>query len=126
MSNYPPGAANDPNAPYNEPLTKYAKIRAEVTVDIGTMVDVFVEVDEDGYKHHYAGMTHNVTQKIEIARNVKEEKLSNEMMCKTLIHELVHVICNTGAYFNYSNDESFVEFMTRGILSLLKQDLICK
>lgn len=49
MSNYLPGAANDPNAPYNEPLTKYAKIRAEVTVDIGTMVDVFVEVDEDGY-----------------------------------------------------------------------------
>ena len=41
MSNYPPGAANDPNAPYNEPLTKYAKVRAEVTVDIGTMVDVF-------------------------------------------------------------------------------------
>ena len=49
MSNYPPGAANDPNAPYNEPLTKYAKIRAEVTVDIGTMIDIFVEVDEDGY-----------------------------------------------------------------------------
>lgn len=49
MSNYPPGAANDPNAPYNEPLTKYAKIRAEVTIDIGTMVDVFVEVDKDGY-----------------------------------------------------------------------------
>ena len=49
MSNYPPGAANDPNAPYNEPLTKYAKVRAEVTVDIGTMVDVFVEIDEDGY-----------------------------------------------------------------------------
>lgn len=49
MSNYPSGAANDPNAPYNEPLTKYAKIRAEVTVDIGTMIDVFVEVDEDGY-----------------------------------------------------------------------------
>ena len=49
MNNYPPGAANDPNAPYNEPLTKYAKIKAEVTVDIGTMIDVFVEVDEDGY-----------------------------------------------------------------------------
>ena len=49
MSNYPPGAANDPRAPYNESLTKYAKVRAEVTVDIGTMIDVFVEVDEDGY-----------------------------------------------------------------------------
>ena len=49
MSNYPPGAANDPRAPYNEPLTKYAKIVAEVSVDIGTMVDVYVELDEDGY-----------------------------------------------------------------------------
>lgn len=49
MNNYPPGAANDPNAPYNEPLTKYIKVRAEVTVDIGTMVDVLVEADEDGY-----------------------------------------------------------------------------
>lgn len=84
------------------------------------------EVDEDGYKHHYAGMTHNVTQKIEIARNVKEEKLSNEIMCKTLIHELVQVICNTGAYFEKSNDEPFVEFMARGIISLLKQDILCK
>ena len=84
------------------------------------------EVDEDGYKHHYAGMTYNATQKIKIARTVREEKLSNEIMYKTLIHELIHVICNTGVYFNYSNDESFVEFMARGILSLLKQDLICK
>ena len=65
-------------------------------------------------------------QKIEIARNVKEEKLSNEMMCETLIHELVHVICNTGAYLNYSNNKPFVEFMARGILSLLKQDILCK
>ena len=84
------------------------------------------EVDEDGYKHHYIGMTYNATQKIKIARTVREEKLSNEIMYKTLIHELIHVICNTGAYFNYSNDEPFVEFMARGILSLLKQNLICK
>ena len=84
------------------------------------------EVDEDEYKHHYAGMTYNITQKIEIARTVKGEKLSNEIMYKTLIHELVHVICNTGVYFEKSNDEPFVEFMARGILSLLKQDLICK
>ena len=83
-------------------------------------------VDEDGYKHHYAGMTYNATQKIEIARTIRGEKLSNEMMCETLIHELVHVICNTGAYFNYSNNEPFVEFMARSILSLLKQDILCK
>ena len=84
------------------------------------------EVDEDGYKHHYAGMTYNATQKIKIARTVREEKLSNEIMYKTLVHELVHAICNTGVYFEKSNDEPFVEFMARGILSLLKQDLICK
>lgn len=47
--NYPAGAANDPRAPYNEPLTKYAKVVAEVSVDIGTMVDIYIEVDEDGY-----------------------------------------------------------------------------
>ena len=84
------------------------------------------EIDEDSYKHYYAGMTYNATQKIEIARTVRGEKFSNEMMYETLIHELVHVICNTGAYFNYSNNEPFVEFMARSILSLLKQDLICK
>lgn len=84
------------------------------------------EVDEDGYKHYYAGMTYNDIQKIEIARIVRGKKLSNEMMHKTLVHELVHVICDTGAYYERSNDEPFVEFMARGILSLLKQDLICK
>ena len=84
------------------------------------------EVDEDEYKHHYAGMTYNAIQKIEIARTVRGEKLSNEMMYKTLIHELVHVICNTGAYFNYSNDESFVEFVARGIISLIYQNILCK
>ena len=48
------------------------------------------------------------------------------MMCKTLVHELVHVICNTGAYLNYSNDEPFIEFMARGIVSLLNQNILCK
>lgn len=47
MSNYPPGAANDPNAPYNQP--KYTKLSAEVNVELGTIVEVEIEVDEDGY-----------------------------------------------------------------------------
>lgn len=83
-------------------------------------------VDEDGDKHHYAGMTYNASQRIEIARNVYGTRLTNEMMFKTLIHELVHAICNTGAYFEKSNDEPFVEYMARGIMSLLKQNIICK
>lgn len=49
MSNYPIGAANDPHAPYNEPLTKYRKAIVEVSAELGTMVEVEIEVDEDGY-----------------------------------------------------------------------------
>lgn len=47
MSNYPPGAANDPNAPYNELLTKTIKV--EVSAELGTFVDVDVPLDEEGY-----------------------------------------------------------------------------
>lgn len=49
MNNYPPGAANDPKAPYNEPLTKYAKVTVEATVEVGTIMKLEVEVDEDNY-----------------------------------------------------------------------------
>lgn len=49
MSNYPPGAANDPNAPYNEPLTKYKDFTVEVSAEIGTIIKVEAEVDEYGY-----------------------------------------------------------------------------
>lgn len=84
------------------------------------------EIDEDGNKHYYMGMTYNTVQEIKIARTAKEESLSNDIMYKTLVHELVHTICNTGVYFNYSNDEPFVEFMARGIISLLQQNILCK
>ena len=47
MSNYPPGADNDPRAPYNEPLTKI--ITVEVSAELGTFVDVDVPLDEEGY-----------------------------------------------------------------------------
>ena len=43
-NNYPIGAANDPTAPYNEPLLN--KVRAEVGVELGLFVDIEV-VDED-------------------------------------------------------------------------------
>lgn len=36
--NYPPGAANDSKAPYNEPLKK--TYRAEVTAEIGFFINV--------------------------------------------------------------------------------------
>lgn len=44
IDNYPIGAANDPTAPYNEPLP--TKVRVEVGVELGLFVDVEV-IDED-------------------------------------------------------------------------------
>lgn len=43
-NNYPIGAADDPMAPYNEPLL--TNVKAEVGVELGLFVDVEV-IDED-------------------------------------------------------------------------------
>lgn len=45
LDNYPMGAANDPRAPYNEPLPTKVK----VGVELGLFVDVEV-IDEDDIK----------------------------------------------------------------------------
>lgn len=45
--NYPIGAANDPLAPYNEPLL--INVRAEVGVELGLFIDIEV-ADEDAIK----------------------------------------------------------------------------
>lgn len=48
FDNYPVGVANDPNAPYNEQLTKYTTVNAEVELSILTNIELEVEADEDG------------------------------------------------------------------------------
>ena len=45
IDNYPIGAANDPTAPYNEPLP--TKVRVEVGVELGLFVDVEVTDEDD-------------------------------------------------------------------------------
>ena len=47
FDNYPVGAADDPRAPYNEPLARNVKV--EVGVELGLFVDVEV-IDEDDIK----------------------------------------------------------------------------
>lgn len=47
MDNYPLGAADNPEAPYNKSLP--IKVRAEVGVELGLFVDVEV-IDEDDIK----------------------------------------------------------------------------
>lgn len=56
--NYPPGAANDPNAPYNEPLIPERDFDVEVTITMSKVVTITTDNyvpeydDEDG--HTYA------------------------------------------------------------------------
>lgn len=47
FDNYPIGAADDPRAPYNEPLARNVKV--EVGVELGTMVDIEVVGDLRGH-----------------------------------------------------------------------------
>lgn len=49
MSNYPPGAENDPRAPYNEPLLESYVVSVDVDVCLGITVEVEVQdpMDKD-------------------------------------------------------------------------------
>lgn len=55
MNNYPPGAANDPNAPYNQRENPEVEIEVTVSITLSKTVKVFVtdyelieDEDEDG------------------------------------------------------------------------------
>jgi hypothetical protein len=43
MSNYPPGAENDPRAPYNEPKPESYIVSVDVEVYLGTTIEVEVQ-----------------------------------------------------------------------------------
>lgn len=47
MSNYPPGAIEDPNAPFNEPLNKVETRYVSVTLSFETRVRVSPDATED-------------------------------------------------------------------------------
>ena len=90
------------------------------------IVDTIEEEKEEDGMHYYAGMTYNATRIIEVARNVYGTKITEDEMFKTLCHELIHVILNTGSYFKSSCDEPMVEFLGRGIAELIRQKVLCK
>lgn len=47
MSNYPPGAENDPRAPYNEPKPESYVVSVDVEVYLGTTIEVEVQNSMD-------------------------------------------------------------------------------
>lgn len=61
LDNYPPGAANDVNAPYNQVSPEPIEVEVTVSITLSKTVKVYVddymqeapEIDEDG--HYYQG-----------------------------------------------------------------------
>jgi hypothetical protein len=47
MDNYPPGAANDPTAPYNEPLAEPHRVLVSITLSKEFTVDVLKTEDRE-------------------------------------------------------------------------------
>ena len=72
----------------------------------------------------YYGETEYSSKTIKIGRNVHNIKQSDTEMRLTLLHELIHAILSTGQYNNSSNDEPLVEWLTRCIYSLKKQNIL--
>ena len=66
FDNYPAGAANDPRAPYNEPLAR--NVRVEVGVELGTMVDIEVVGD----------LSENIMQELVRDKIIEKLNIDNE------------------------------------------------
>ena len=82
-------------------------------------------LDEDDNNLHY-GLTEYNTKEIRISKEVIKAKQPDSEIYITLVHEIIHAILDTGQYFEESQKESLVEWIARCIISLLKQDILCK
>ena len=82
-------------------------------------------LDENDNNLHY-GLTEDNTKEIRISKEVIKVKQPDSEIYITLVHEIIHAVLNTGQYFEESQKESLVEWLTRCIISLLKQDILCK
>ena len=82
-------------------------------------------LDEDDNNLHY-GLTEDNTKEIKISKEVMKAKQSDSEIYITLVHEIIHAILNTGQYLEESQKEPLIEWLTRCIISLLKQDILCK
>ena len=72
----------------------------------------------------YDGSTYHDSHIIKIAKYVNNNKISNEEMTRTLLHEINHAIFTAGQYFNSNDDEPLVEWIARCYHSLIfKQKL---
>ena len=82
-------------------------------------------LDEDDNNLHY-GITECNTKEIRISKEVMKAKQPDSDIYITLVHEIIHAILDTGQYLEESQKEPLVEWLARCIISLLKQDILCK
>ena len=82
-------------------------------------------LDEDDNNLHY-GLTEDNTKEIRISKEVMKAKQPDSEIYITLVHEIIHAVLNTGQYLKKKKKEPLIEWLTRCIISLLKQDILCK
>ena len=78
-------------------------------------------LDEDDKLLHYG-----LTEEIRISKEVMKTKQPDSELYVTLVHEIIHAVLDTGQYLEESQKEPLVEWLARCIISLLKQDILCK
>lgn len=82
-------------------------------------------IDEDNPDILVWGDCDHSTRTIRVAlTNLKGDKIPNEDIKNTLLHELMHCIFGSGAYNNVNDDEPLVEWCAKCIRSLLKQKVL--
>lgn len=86
------------------------------------LVDTLDEEDSN----LYYGLTKGNIKEIRISKEVMKAKQPDSEVYVTLVHEIIHAVLDTGQWIEESQKEPLVEWLARCIISLLKQDILCK
>ena len=105
-------------------MKKWKSKKFNIFGDIWTIMFIDKVTEDRGPEdpeHWLFGMTDHINKKIAVStKNIEGEALSDREVITTVAHECVHAILGSGCYNNCSSDEPLVEFLGKGILSLLK------
>ena len=105
-------------------MKKWKTKKFNIFGDIWTIKFIDQVLEDRGTEdpnHWLFGASNNIPKTILISTKTKENKpLSDREILCTIAHECVHAILDSGQYINASSDEPMVEFLGKGILSLIQ------